>query len=267
MAYFDHCNVKEFMRKHLDEMALELGYELPFDFLFKPKEKHLNLAFTIVDGKEVQLMVDYLSGNDYREAAIYLVLPDPVFVVEWRVDLDAVRHVPEQSTTKLDKLQIERLPSDIEEETDVVVNPRGRHDRDDVLFNKFVAWGDLTALFIDEEVSSRECSPQDDDKEEPSFMPEPASPEEPSFMSERGAAETEPESLEEPSFMVEEPEPESPEEPFTPAEPEPESPPVADPQVSINPLMSIFSCTKPPNEYVWCNKTPHEYVQLQKKPQ
>ena len=139
MAYFDYCHAKDFRREYLEEMALQLGYQFPFDFLFKPKEKHLNLAFTIVDEKEVQLMVDYLSGNDYREAAIYLVLPDPVFAVEWRVDPDAVRHVPEQSTTQSDKLQIQQLPSDTEEETDVVVNPRGHHDRDDVLFNKFVA--------------------------------------------------------------------------------------------------------------------------------
>ncbi|KAF4403091.1 hypothetical protein G4B88_027862 [Cannabis sativa] len=72
-----------------------------------------------------------------REANIYLVLPDPVFAVEWRLDEDAVRHVPQPQPAKLDKCILEELSSYNELVPDVVVNPRGHHDPNDEFYNKF----------------------------------------------------------------------------------------------------------------------------------
>lgn len=124
VAYFDYSHAKDFRREYLEEMALQLGYQFPFGFLFKPKEKHLNLGFRIVEKKEVQSMLEDMTGKNYREAAIYLVLPDPIFVVEWRVDKEAVRHVPDgPNSTSSKKCKIVELPCDTDMATDVVVNP------------------------------------------------------------------------------------------------------------------------------------------------
>ncbi|KAF4349834.1 hypothetical protein G4B88_026712 [Cannabis sativa] len=118
------------------------------------------MGFRVVGESEVMLMLDDLRGRNYREANIYLVLRDPVFAVEWRLDEEVVRHVPQPEAAKLDKCILEELPSDSELVPDVVVNPRGHHDPNDAFYNKFVRWGDLAAQWIDEEVDSRECSPQ-----------------------------------------------------------------------------------------------------------
>ena len=67
MAYFDYCHAKDFRREYLEEMALQLGYQFPFGFLFKPKEKHLNLGFRIVEKKEVQSMLEDLTGKKITE--------------------------------------------------------------------------------------------------------------------------------------------------------------------------------------------------------
>ncbi|KAF4384344.1 hypothetical protein F8388_004577 [Cannabis sativa] len=136
IAYFDFCNFNGFSRLHLEEMAQVLGYIFPFGFLFRPKGKSLNMGFRVVGESEVMLMLHDLRGRNYREANIYLVLPDPVFAVKWRLDEEAVRHVPQPEAAKLDKCILEELPSDSELVPDVVVNPRGHHDPNDAFYNK-----------------------------------------------------------------------------------------------------------------------------------
>uniref|UniRef100_A0A803Q1D2 Uncharacterized protein n=1 Tax=Cannabis sativa TaxID=3483 RepID=A0A803Q1D2_CANSA len=126
-------------------MPQELGYIFPFRFLFKPKRKNLNMGFRVIEESEINMMLDDLRGRNYREANIYLVLLDSVFVVEWRVDEEVVTHVPQPQPDKLDKCILEKLPSDSDLVADVVVNLKGHHDRNDEFFNKLLQRGDLAA--------------------------------------------------------------------------------------------------------------------------
>ncbi|XP_060969728.1 uncharacterized protein LOC133036960 [Cannabis sativa] len=58
------------------------------------------------------------------------------------------------------KCTLVKLPSNCGIVAYVVVNPHGHYDPNDMFYNKFVKWGDLAAQWVDEEVHSRECSPQ-----------------------------------------------------------------------------------------------------------
>uniref|UniRef100_A0A803NND3 Uncharacterized protein n=1 Tax=Cannabis sativa TaxID=3483 RepID=A0A803NND3_CANSA len=101
------------------------------------------MGFSVIEENEIDMVLDDLRGKNYKEANIYLVLPDPVYAVEWRLDEEAVRHVPQPSFAKLDKCIPKELPFDSDLVADVVVNPKGHHDRNDNFFNKFLQWGDL----------------------------------------------------------------------------------------------------------------------------
>ncbi|KAF4392629.1 hypothetical protein F8388_003049 [Cannabis sativa] len=106
IVYFDFGNFNGFSRLHLEEMVQVLGYIFPFSFMFKPKGKSLNMGFRVFEE------------------------------IEWRLDEDAVRHVPQPQPAKLDKCILEELSSYNELVPDVVVNPRGHHDPNDEFYNK-----------------------------------------------------------------------------------------------------------------------------------
>lgn len=139
ISYFDFCSFNEFNNIYFEEIAMELGYQFPFDFLFKPKGKHLNMRFRVIEENEVNMMLDDLRViRNYRETNIDLVLPNLVYIVEWRLDKEALRHVPQLSSSRLDKCILEELSSDTYLVEDVVINPADHHDPNEKFFNKFV---------------------------------------------------------------------------------------------------------------------------------
>ncbi|KAM6550945.1 hypothetical protein CsatB_000753 [Cannabis sativa] len=91
-TYFDNCEFKGFNREKLEEMTIGLNYKFPFGFLFKPYKKHLNMGIRVL---EASVILDDLRERRYREAQVYMVMPEPVLDLEWKEDPEALRHIPD----------------------------------------------------------------------------------------------------------------------------------------------------------------------------
>uniref|UniRef100_A0A803QQ52 Uncharacterized protein n=1 Tax=Cannabis sativa TaxID=3483 RepID=A0A803QQ52_CANSA len=90
--------------------------------------------------EDINLMLEEMRSENYAEASIYLILPGALIPLEWREDVDAIKHVPEPSQT-LRRCKIEELLKGSSRVADVVVNPPDQNNKDDYFYNMFVAFG------------------------------------------------------------------------------------------------------------------------------
>ena len=87
------------------------------------------MGIKIVGENEVDVLLTNLRDSNYRQAQLYLVLPEPVLALGWEKDDEALKHKPASPVPKR-PCTIVDLTSDIELEA----------------FNQFVKWGE----FLDE---------------------------------------------------------------------------------------------------------------------
>uniref|UniRef100_A0A803PLM2 Uncharacterized protein n=1 Tax=Cannabis sativa TaxID=3483 RepID=A0A803PLM2_CANSA len=122
--YFNNCKFEAFIRLDLKDMARSLQYRFPFGFLYKPYGKHLNMGLMVVNNATIQLMLEDLTGRNYAEANVYLVLPDPQLALEWKEAAEAneLFGYDDNNSDDVSDLTNEEIPLEIEPQfPDVVV--------------------------------------------------------------------------------------------------------------------------------------------------
>lgn len=112
ISYFDYCDWEMFSRFSLEEMAVELGYELPIGFWWRPYGNLVRKGGMLSDDDSIRAMIFDMKRRQYRQVDVFLVPPDPSISSD-------VKKNPVPSCT------IEELRDDVEVIVDVVVNPIG----------------------------------------------------------------------------------------------------------------------------------------------
>ena len=113
ITYFDYCDWDLFSRFTLEEMAIELGYELPMGFWWRPLGNLVNKGGMLSCDDSIRAMIFDMDRREYRQVDVFLVPPDP------STCSGEVKKTPIPACT------IEELPDDAEVVVDVVVNPLG----------------------------------------------------------------------------------------------------------------------------------------------
>lgn len=111
ITYFDYCDWDVFSRFTLEEMAIELGYELPMRFWWRSFRNLVSKGGMLSCHESIRAMVFDMERREYRQVDVFLGPPNP-----------STCSGEVKKTKPIPACTIEQLPDDVEDVVDVVVN-------------------------------------------------------------------------------------------------------------------------------------------------